>query len=314
MLEVRKVLLAKLESTYNTDPTPTASADAIQVENLKYAFTNQKMGDRPEVSPGLHTFQQIYGQSLMQLTFDMEVKGAGSAYSASVLPEIHVPLRICGIGAAIVTTVGAETVTYTPAESSHASATFYLYHDGIRYIITGCRGDCKVKIATAEKVVMSFTITGHWNAKADVALATPTLDTHAPPVARGQSFAIGGYSAVIATLEFGFNNKLAMPPSINATDGFDEIVITGRDVSGSFDPTLALVATKDFDALWRAGTTGALATGAIGSTQYNKVTFSMPVVYARDIGFSDRDGVSVVNYSFGAAISAGSDEVTILFN
>jgi hypothetical protein len=40
----------------------------------------------------------------------------------------------------------------------------------------------------------------------------------------------------------------------------------------------------------------------------------MPVVAARDIGFADRDGVSVTNYSFGAAESSVDDELSILFN
>ena len=117
MLVKRQVLLAKIESTYNTDPTPVAATDAIQVENLAWSFTGQRMTPQEAVSPSLGKLKSLYGGTLMQITFDMHVKGSGTAGTA---PESGVPLRSCALGETIVATT---SVTYAPVSSSHESCT-----------------------------------------------------------------------------------------------------------------------------------------------------------------------------------------------
>jgi len=115
-------------------------------------------------------------------------------------------------------------------------------------------------------------------------------------------------------LAFDLSNTISTPDSISASDGFGEVAITDRDVNGSFDPLAVLVATEAFDANWRNGASMALASGTIGSTQYNKYAVSMPAVYYRSMGLGDRDGLISYDMTFGAAESATDDEVSIVFS
>lgn len=313
MLTIREPILAKIEATYNTDPTPTASADAILVESPSWSHEGARMHERPASRPSLGKLKQTYGGSLKKVSFSAEVKGSGAAYSATVRPEIDVLLRACGMGATIVTTASAETATYAPASTGHESITIYYYTDGIRHIITGARGNVDFTTDAGGRILGAFTFTGHWSVVTDTAMITPTYDTASPPNFIGASFVVGGYAAIIAKLAFGLNNAIATPPSANASDGFAEIRITGRDVMGSFDPENVLVATNPFIAQWTANATRALSTGVIGTVQYNRFTVSFPATYYKEISPGDRDGIRTLEVGFGCAESATDDEISIAF-
>lgn len=315
MLKSRQVILAKIEGTYNTDPTP-AGTDAILVEDLDWSHEGARMIKRPATRPSLGQLQSVFGGTLAQVSFSCEIKGPGSAYSSSVRPEIDVLLRACALAVTVVTTPGSETATYKPVStpSSHESCTIYLYRDGKRRILTGCRGNVEFTFKTGERGMAKFTLTGHVAAETDTSLVTPTFDSVLPPVVKGGSFAIGAYAAVVSALNFSPNNSVVTPPSLSASDGYGEIRITGRDVAGSFDPEDVLVATKSFIADWSAGTTGSLTSGLITGAQYNRYTATLPVAYYREVKPGDRDGIITLDLSFGAAESSGDDEFSLAFS
>lgn len=306
MLVNREVILAKIESVYNTDPTPVAG-DAILVEDLSWQNEGLRMNERNTVRANIGKLKQIYGGRMMSVSFTCEIKGSGAAGTA---PEVGVLLRACGFGE---TVVASTSVTYEPASTGHESITIYFYRDGKRFIVTGCRGNVSAAMETGAPGKLSFTFTGHVSAETDTAMITPTYDSTVPVALVNVPFAIGGYSAVINALNFDTTNTIAYPPDISATDGYGEVRITMRDVNGSFDPEDTLVATNDWIGDLTAGSTMALDTGVIGSTAGNRYRVQMPVVYYRDVSPGDRDGVRTLEVTFGATESSGDDEVSIAF-
>lgn len=314
MLSNREVILAKIESVYNTDPTPSASTDAVLVEDPSWSHEGLRMIERAPVQASLATKKHLYAGSLKQVTFAMEMKGSGAAYSASVAPEMDVLLRACGFGRTLVTTGGSESITYEPASSGHESCTIYYFQDGIRHVLTGCRGNVSFNCEVGGRGMANFVMTGHSSAPTDVALPSPTYDSTVPSPFINGAFTIGGYAAVIDGLAFGPSNTIATPPDLNEADGYSRVYITKRDVNGSFSPEMTSVATEAFEAKLRSGASMALTTGIIGDTQYNRYTISMPAVSYRDASPGDRDGVRIYELPFGAAESSGDDEVAILFN
>lgn len=307
MLTKRELILIKVESTYNTDAVPVASTDAVLISNPSWSHEGARMLDRNHVKTTLDTVKKKYGGSLMSVSFDMEMKGSGTAGTA---PEMAAALRACGLGE---TVVASTSVTYAPVSSSLESATIYYYQDGKRYILTGCRGNVSFNMTAGEYGVASFNFTGHIGTIADVALPSGTFDATEPTALIGLSFTIGAFAAEINALEFGLNNEIITPASISASDGYGEIRIGGRDVSGSIDPEDELIATEDFIADWKAGTELALDTGVVGSTAGNRYQVTMPAVAYRDVGAGDRDQVRTLQIGFGAGISAGDDEVSLAF-
>ncbi len=314
MLVNRELILAKIESTYNVDSTPSAATDAILVENINWSQEGLRMVDRPSIQASLSTNQQIYAGSLRSVTFDVEIKGAGAAYSASVAPEVDVLLRACGMGVTLVTTVGSESITYEPVSTGHESITIYYYQDGMLYKLTGCRGNVSFDLSTGAYGKVSFTFVGHSSSPTDAALVTPTYDSTIPPPVIAGAFNVDSYAAVIAALGFDLGNTTATPDNFSAADGFGDVQITKRDVNGSFDPEAVTVATEAFEANLRSGLSMALTTGSIGSTQYNRYTVDMPAIYYRSLAPGDRDGIRTYSMGFGADESSGDDEVSIKFD
>jgi hypothetical protein len=301
---MREVILAGVEGAYGVDPTLTAT-DAVLVENPSFSF-QANIHDRAVTKPSIGKFQALYGGTLAQLSFDVEVKGSGTAGTA---PEYGPLLRACGFGETI---VASTSVTYAPVSTGIESATIYYYQDGKRHVLTGCRGTVTGAFETGQPGRLSFTFTGH-HADGDVALIAPTYDATVPPVVLGATFTVDSFAAVIAALNFDMSLAVATPPSIAASDGFAEIRITGRDAVGSFDPEDDLLATYDWVNKWQTGASGALSLGSIGATAGNIVDIDMAQTYYKEIGQGDRDGIRTLDISCGFAESSGDDEISLAF-
>lgn len=308
MLVKRELILLKIESAYNTDALPVAGTDALLVGNPSWTHEGARMIDRNLIRSSLDTPQKLYGGSLMSVSFEVEMKGSGTIDAP---PEMGAALRACGFGETITL---STSVAYKPVSTALESATIYYYQDGKRHVLTGCLGNVTFNWTTGSVPMATFTFTGHIGTPTDVPLPAGTFDSTVPLTLRGlSSFVIGGYAAVINALEFSMNNEIATPPSIGAPDGYGQVRIVSRDVSGSFDPEDVLLATKDFIAEWKAGTTSALDTGEHGTAVGNRIRIQHPAVAYRDISQADRDAVRTLGIGYGAGISAGDDEVTITF-
>lgn len=307
MLVHREVLLAKVETTYNTDSVPVEATDSVLIENVSMKPANVRMIERPAVRASLAPLKQIYAGRLVELTFDVELKGSGTAGTA---PELGALFRGCGLGEAIDPGV---SVTYEPVSTDFESLTFYYFQDGIRTIITGAVGNMNAVCKAGETGKFNFTFTGHILVPTDTAMASPTYDSTVPVGILGVSFTVGGYAAKIDSFNFDLSNEVSTPPSISASDGYGEIRLARRDVNGTLDPESELVATKDYLNEWVTGVDAAIASGTIGATAGNIVNISMPAVHFREVADGDRENIRTQDISFGASESAGDDEISIVF-
>lgn len=313
MLSNREVILAKIEATYGTDSVPSPADDAVLVESPNWSMSGMRMVDRPMVTASIDTKQAVYAGALKQVTFDVELKGTGSAYSATNYPEVSAILRSCRFAENIVVTGGSESVTYLPSSASLESCTIYYYQDGTRHVLTGCRGNMSLNLEAGGIGKMSFTMTGHFSAMTDAALPSPSYLVTVPPPIIGGGFSVDGYGAVIAALSLDMSNTIATPPDFNAADGYAAVQITKRDPNGSFDPEATTVSVASFEADLLSGKQMALTTGVIGVNQYNRFSVVMPTIAYRDMSPGDRDGVRIYEMPFGAGIGTGDDEVSISF-
>ena len=308
VLTNRIFITAKLESTYNTDPTPSTSADAIVVNNPSWAHEGLRMNERNVVSITGAAQQHVFGDTLKTVTFDVELKGSGTAGTA---PDWGVLLQACGFA---VTNVPATSDTYAPSSTfaDQKSLTIWMYIDAQVHKITGCRGSVSFNLETGAIPMASFTFTGHSSVPTALAFPTSvTVDSTLPVTVKGNSFTIDSFGSVINSLTFDIANQVITPPDMGETDGFGEVYIAKRDLNGSFDPQIVLESEEAYMANFLAGANGALTTGAIGSTGGNIITITMPAVYYRDVALGDRDGVATYELPFGAVESSGDDEISI---
>ena len=307
MIGKRTVLGIKIESTYNTDAVPVAATDAVLVDNPQYQLDG-RMYDRIPVKNTLGALPGLYGGALMTITFDADVKGSGVAGTAG---ELGPALRACGLQE---TVVPATSVTYAPRSSGHESVTIYMWQDGLLYKMTGARGKVTAALKTGEPGKLSFSFMGHFTGPTDVALPAPTYDAAVPVALLGLSgFLVDSYAATVSSIAFDMGTEIGTPDDISAADGYDEVTITGRRVTGSIDPLLKTVATYDWVGKWQAAGAAALATGTVGASAGNIFALSMPKVQYSAVGPSERSGVLAREVAFLAAENTGDDELSLAF-
>lgn len=311
----REIILAKIQPNVGTDAVPDGT-NAIQVMEASWSNEGARMVERPIIKPTLGQQKHLYGGSLKQVTFRVELKGSGTA---DIAPEYGVLLRACGLAETITATDEVNSipgkVEYQPASTGKEAVSLYYHEDGLLHKIIDCVGTVSFNLETGAVGTAEFTLTGRQAGESDALLPTPTFDDTAPPTVRGAAFSIGAFSAgVINAVTFDLQNSVATPPSINDAEGYSNPFITSRDVVGSFDPENVLKADKDFIGEWRNGTEQALTTGEIGSTAGNRYKFDAPAVVTREIGPGDRDGIRTRDISFGCAEVSGDDDLTLTYS
>jgi hypothetical protein len=308
MLKNRQVLLAKLEATYNVDPVPVAATNSILVEDLKWALEGHRRAARPAIRASLGKLKDLYAGSLLSVSFTTEVKGAGGA--VDVPPEISPLFQAAGWKETINV---ATSVVYTPASTTLKSITLYPHEDGVLYKVTGCVGTSSGSFKTADKGMLTWNFKGHYSGPTDVALPTPTYNATVPVPLINVPFSVDSFSGIISSLSFDLGVEIAMPDSIAATDGYGQLQITGRNVTGSIDPEMNLAAAYDWLNKLRLGTAFALTTGVIGTATGNKYKIDMPAITYTDVSPGDRSGILTRDVKFLAAEVATDSEISVTF-
>ena len=300
-----QIVQAKIETTTGTYSAPS-STDAILCSNVSVGPSDARMYDRNVIKGTLGSLKQIYAGSLMQVTFDMEIKGSGSAGTA---PECDAVFRMANLGS---TVTPSTSVTYAPISANPETCSVAVGLDGKLVKLKGCVADINFALTTGEVTIANITVTGRLEEIVDGS-TTGSFGSTVPAPLINVPFTIGGYGAVISSLSIGLNNTIAKPDSIADSEGFAQVQITKRSIEGSFDPEQELVATESFDADWRSGAVKVLTTGGIGATAGNITTFTCPYVSYRDVQTGDREGILTHDIPFGAAEDSGDDDLSITF-
>ena len=277
-------LLAKIEGTYRTDPTPDGTNDAMILSEAFFSSMtienrapnlreNVRNGTLMPVAPGVPRGRTVAG------TLNLELRGAGAAYAAGTRPEADPLIRASGFSSTVDATPGSETVTYAQINSGFEGVTIWAYGAGNVYKINGCRCNMVWPIVAGELGILRFEFIGFLDtAPATAALPAQTFATAVPQSAVGMSFTVGAWSPDIITGEFNSGTNLVVKPSGNHSDGFSEVQISQFDPRITFSaPTLAL-ATFDPYADRLAATTRAID-WTVGGSQYNRADLAVASAY-----------------------------------
>ena len=308
LLSRKRLILAKSEATYGTDPTPTGAANAILVRNLEITPLQAETVSRDLIRPYLGVSDQLLAQTRVEVTFEVELAGSGTAGTA---PAYGPVLKACGLSETVVATT---SVTYAPVSASFSSCTIYFHNDGIRHKVTGCRGTFEMNCEVGQIPVISFTLTGIYNAPTDTALPTPTYNDQATPVifkeGNTTSFSAFSYAGCLMSYSFNMANDVIYRELVGCTK---EIMITNRAPSGTVVIEAPTITAKDFFAAATGSSTGSI-TFQHGQTAGNIVTMTTAQSDLGNLTYSDQDGIQMLNLPFIAVpTSSGNDEMSLVF-
>lgn len=308
MLYRKKYILAKIESTYATDPT-ASGANAIQTSNLQI---NPQQGNRVNRNldkPTLGNSKDLATGRYTTISFDVEIAGSGAAGTA---PPYGPLLQACAMAEAIATGV---SVTYTPEsdESAMKSVTIDFRIDGELHKLTGARGTVEVVLNKEQIPVYRFTFTGIHNDPTSPALIAPDYSAFQDPLpvtdTNTPTYTVDTFDVKAESLTVNFNNAVTYRNVVNS----ESVRITGRDVRGQIVFEQEDVDDKDFYAIDRNET--AVAINVVhGTATGNIVQITASQAQLMTPQLSDSDGISImtmaVNYTETA--TSGDDEISIV--
>jgi hypothetical protein len=315
--QIDSAVLAKIETTYGVDPTPTGVANAVRVFGQTIGTLNIKYIQNEYLKGYAGGHADLIGAIHKKIGYSVDLAGSGAAGTA---PAYGPLIRACAFAEAI--SVGAR-VEYTPVSSAEESLGQYYYDSGALYKQLGARGDFELNMISGEKPSLKFDLLGI-DGGAVTAASTPatTLTAFKDPlvvtnpntadVLIGCTYATGALSGGTAYPSNGLNFKTANSPSHDEMLGGEAITIDRKGITGSITLDLTAAQEVTFEGYVRAGTL--LSVGLVhGTSAGYKV-----IVFAPSCQFKNPKPVYVngqrrTSFDLSALpTSAGNDDLRIV--
>lgn len=298
-------LLAKVESTYGTDSSPSNSTDGVRgtgriwnAVSPEWAFHNLReetvSNSLIGVAPGIPKGRMV------TIDYTVQLMGAGAAYSSStpVRPECDPLMMACGFARTHDDTGSAEKVTYDLADTGHSSATIWVYAGGKRIRVVGCRGNMTWAPQAGTVGEIRFQLQGIvLNTPDEQSVPSITYDSVVPPPAVSMGLALvpsGGSSWTprTAAFEVTTGHEIARLDDVNSAQGIEGFFIAATNPRCTFQARTPDTSDYPLYTLSEDRTVQTID-ATLGSTQYNRVRLDVDTAYlmnepgnAEDQGFA----------------------------
>lgn len=297
-------LLAKVETTYGTDSTPTAAANAMVLQQVE---VTPMEADRVEV-PRVRTYDAVTPVLLsgVRIAIAGTVDAAGSG-TAGTPPGYAPLLRACGLAETI---VAATRVDYTPVTRGHESATLYNYADSEVHKGFGARGDLTFSLAAKGLPSIRCAMQGLWVAPGAGGLPTADYskfrDAEPADYEHTPTFTINGVAVPMQSFTLAMGNNVVHRDLV----GKREIRITGRSsrVTTVFEAPESLAQNYYEMARSHARTSLALVHG---KTAGNIVGVTTPKAQPLQPTWVNDNGIRMLSVEWLLHPTAGDDEFTL---
>jgi hypothetical protein len=307
-------ILAKVETTYGTDPTPSGSANAVLISNASFDYSYNNV-DRALLRGYMGGSEQLVGTRFVNLSFEVEIAGSGAAGTAPAWGDL---LLACGM-AEVVT--ASTCVEYSPVSSEMDSITIYYYDDGVVKKALGCMGTFEMAMGEGERPVFKFSFTGIDGGAS--AASTPSLtlsswkaplvitDTNTAQVTLGGTYSAGVVSGGTTYNSRGLSLNIGNDVQSNAMLGDQSVGITNRDATGSIEMDLTAAQEVSLMSDVNANTVTSMSM-LHGTTGGGKILVFAPAVQRINPKQADYNGYRHISMDLRLTPSSGNDELTIV--
>ena len=303
-------LLAKIESSYGSNPTPVAGSNAIQVTDIEVTpiESDNVQATAFQGFIGNSTRPTLLANKRVAVSFGAELSGSGAAGTASALSPL---LKSCGLSETI---VGSTSVTYAPVSSSFSSCTILCFYGATRHLLTGCRGTATITMAAGSFAQINFEFTGIYNSPDSTAMSgTFTVANQSAGIEVNDTNVTtatfhGETSQRLESFDLALNNEVVYKETASSK----EVLITNRAPGGTAVVEEPVRATTDYFAKAETAATGNSSI-VLGSSAGNIVTVNVPQTDITGVSRGDTNGVNSLNLPYLALpTTAGNNELSIV--
>ena len=303
----KRVILIEAESSYGTAPTPAAT-DVVLVTDLSITPQSSDVVNRDVVRPYLGSSQQLLANTRVECTFSVEFCGSGTAGTA---PRYGSALKACGLSE---TVSSGTSVTYEPISANFSSITIHYNVDGVRHVVTGCRGNVALSAEVGAIPTLDFTFTGIYNAPTDTALPSVTYGNQATPLifknGNTSSFQLLSFAGALQSLNFDIGNSIIYRELVGGTK---EVLLTDRAANGSVTIEAPTLAQKDYFTAALSDTALGNLTVTHGTAAGNICRLTSTKVDIGDVSYGEMDGVTMLEIPYTLVPSSANDELSIVY-
>lgn len=299
------LLLAKTETTQGTDSVPTAALNSILARGIAPTPVNAEFAERDLIRPYFGNTGSVQVVSFSSIEFEVEFAGAGTAGNA---PRWSPLLQACGFSQTL--TAGVEAI-YSPLTNNQSSVTIYVFLDGVRHVMTGCKGNVAFTLSARGIPLMRYSFTGFTSTVTDVANPSGSdFSGFVAPLAvnRINTPTLSLHGTAVKTTEF----TLDMGNEINYRNyiGAEDVAFTNRNPTGNTTFEYDAIATKNWFSITNLGTLGTLNM-VHGTVAGNIVELDAPRVQITNPAISDDGGIAMLSVGLGLQPDTGNDELII---
>ena len=293
-------LLGKEEATYNTPVSLSGATDGLQLQykdkfqgapvELAYAFDGTIGPSVSVLGPNIRVGQS--GRSAKG-SLPFRFRGAGVAYSSSIVPSFHRFLKMCGLDATGSFGAGLEKWTYapTPLANNMTSLTLNAYTKGELWALAGAMASLKFDAPDAAPPLWTADFQSTASAlPTDVPIGsipaiTYPLQTVPPPLATSVTLTFGSFTTNAVLLSSSFDQQRQLTARVAQSASGAHLGFVG----GDFAPQVKLVlestnlVTTPFTSASGFDPYNLLESGQqfvfairYGGVQYDRVTLNMP--------------------------------------
>lgn len=305
-----RTLLGKVEDEYGVYAEPDPALDGVDLVSLEVTPLELETVDNTSVRPFPGSFKQLITARTARIVAQVAMRGFGTAGPAVPTRGLDALLRGCGLARTI--TAGTDVV-YRLINTNYESISLDAHIDGVLHTLTGARGTLTMSGSLRGIPVYRFEFRGLYNAPVDAALVQPNLSAYIDPLpmifgnTTIESFLGADEGICLTSFEIALGNTLTYRNPVNCRE---EVVISDREVTGSFEIEATLVATNN---IWELVDSVALTSIDLthGTQAGNRIRLASSVVQAINPSYGDQDNIVTVSGDLRFVPSAANNELTL---
>lgn len=309
MVGTTKVILAKKEVVYGTDPVPTAALNAVATRNFRCTPLEVDQLDRNLDIPSRGRTTSAPTNRRSTRSFEVEIAGSGTAGTAAAWMELH---EACGMEPPVLAVGVDATLRYAVSGVDGSSVTFYDAHANQRRRGLGSRGTFGWNFTAGAYPFWNYSFTSLVPANevvAAAAMGAPVFTRWKDPVevnVDNTRITLGGLVVSCRT----FTGETGAEVGLRNLTGERYIGRGNHAITGTLSVACPDLATKNY---WTNLDKGDLLTFLVehGVTPGNIVTMQSANLQILSIAVVEENERLLIDIGYGLNVVAGQDDLLI---